>query len=113
MLKIVFFFFFFIEHGQNLEDYSQLKEKSLSFASDFFVAKPNSNVKRLNLKNLSFYSGQIKKKTFLFTQNMLKHHNHKVMINMACILKATKAKVGRYITHAMPSFFHSSEVGSK
>ena len=44
---------------------------------------------------------------------MLKHHNHKVMINMACILKATKAKVGRYITHAMPSFYHSSEVGSK
>ena len=66
MLKIDFFFFFFIEHGQNLEDYSQLKEKSLSFASDFFVAKPNSNVKWLNLKNLSFYSGEIKKKNFPF-----------------------------------------------
>ena len=35
---------------------------------------------------------------------MLKLHNHKLMINMACILKATQAKVGRYITHAMPSF---------
>jgi len=32
---------------------------------------------------------------------------------MACILKATKAEVGKYITHAMPSSFHSSEVGSK
>ena len=51
--------------------------------------------------------------TFLSTQNMLKLHNHEAMINMACILKATQAKVGRYITHAMPSFFHSSEVGSK
>ena len=35
------------------------------------------------------------------------------MINMASILKAIQAEVGRYITHAMPSFFHSSEVGSK
>ena len=33
--------------------------------------------------------------------------------NIACILKATKVKVGKYITHAMPFFFHSSEVGSK
>ena len=101
-----------MEQGQNLEDYSHLKEKSLSFARDFFVVKPNSNGKWLNLKNLSFYSGGIKE-TFIFTQNMLKLHNHKAMINMACIVKATEAKVGRYITHAMPSFFHSSEVGSK
>ena len=50
-----------------------------------------------------FFTREIKE-TFLFTQNMLKLHNHSSMINMACILKATQAKVGRYITHAMPSF---------